>query len=212
MAPHLGEKIREYKTVIDQQNGMISGYQREKSENSKVIQTLYTAICQYKVEYAENVAPITEHQYPELKMEDMRTMTAVQLLARVGEAMATVCKTLGETSHELRSAYHEMDITMETSLNQFRTLQANETAQRKGQAFLGSGVSTPQKERPQTPEIPMVSRPRVDSASVASEDPVLSPTGKENKQQSASGKSKAGKGKPLDKVLNSLAGDQSTKK
>jgi len=208
----LTERIRIFRETIDQQNGMISTYQKEKSDNVQVIQALYAAVCKYKVEYMENVAPISEHAYPEMRMEEIRNLSLAQLVGRIGEALSTVCNSLGDTSRELRSAYHEMDMSMEQSLNQFRTLQASENATRKGQAFLNASSSSSSQARSQTPEIPMVSRPRIDSVSASTEDPVLSAPNKENKQQSPSGKSKAGTAKPLVDVLNSVTGAKGAKK
>jgi hypothetical protein len=201
------------KNVIDSQNSLITASQKRESETKASLHQMYRAISQYAVAWEKGPGQVVDMSYPLYRAEDLIGMGSPVIVDRIGKAFSVISAALGQTSDEIAQIYKEMDMNIAASLEDFRTIEANERRNVQGAPLLGTSQAAAPTKRPETPEVQLADRSRADSA-VATPEADAKPATNDKKQTNkpnGSGQKKASS-RPIGAVMDALAGSTSSKK
>lgn len=148
----MSAQIRALKESLVEQNEMIKTLRSDRQIVRDTIQSLYTALVRYKVEYDTNSTAIESGTYPTLSGEDMTKYQVHELLKKVGEAFSVVTESLNENRAEVRSMYKELDQDVSAALSEWESIRLQDRADQKAVTFRNNLAATASRPRTSTPE------------------------------------------------------------
>lgn len=151
----MASKIRELKETIVEQNEALVTLRADRQAMRDVLASLYGGLVKYKIPFQSNTTSAETSSYPEVRGEDISRLSHHELVKSVGECFRVVTTSLEETRAELHGIYKEIDSEVEDALAQWHSIRAQESNQRKGQAFRNDTVLAHPQTRAKTPEVPV---------------------------------------------------------
>lgn len=202
----LSNKVRELKEAFDAAQVIIQQQEVRENDLKKDISAEYLRSVQFSKTWVEHIEPLSGVQYPSLRNEDIRTLPLLSMFKNLMSVHTVTLSALKQTSEELNLVLNEMDTSLDMSLSNFRTIQAGQSKNGKGQAFLGDSQSARTTQRPETPPASLDTRARIDSP-VTADSNMVEPTSDKKKLKN---KSNGSSEKKATATLGNLLGGTSS--
>lgn len=199
----MASKIAQLKDQLVEQTEMIQTLRTERDSTRDMMKKLYITIVKYKPEFQALTGQFTEASYPNLRAEDATRDSNSELARNVGAAFGAITVAVKDMHKDLSDMYRELDQSVDDAMDKWRTVRAQEINESKASAFRGTPSTTSQNQRAQTPEVPLVSSTRVDSA--ASTPPTVVGTEKKIGTTPASPVEKKKPAQKLGSIMDGIA-------